>query len=82
MASQHESNWICTSSALPIDGQPVEFMLDARECPITGTYLHGGFLSRWTRYAPELVCRWRGAIAVASEVRRATPPPPSATMSP
>ena len=57
----HDSNWISTTSQLPARGQPVEFMLVARECPIVGVYSEGGFRSRWTHYAPELVCRWRGA---------------------
>jgi hypothetical protein len=61
---QQESTWIYTASQLPARGQPVEFMLAARECPIVGVYSEGGFRSRWTRYAPELVCRWRGAPAV------------------
>jgi hypothetical protein len=60
-APPDESNWIYTASQLPARGQPVEFMLAARECPIVGVYGDGGFRSRWTRYAPELVCRWRGA---------------------
>ena len=74
---EDETKWISTASALPIHGQPVEFVLDARECAITGTYAHGGFLSRWTRYAPELVCKWRGAIEDAPRTCRSTPPPPA-----
>lgn len=57
----HDTTWIDTASALPARGQPVEFMLAARECPIVGVYSGDGFRSRWTYYAPELVCRWRGA---------------------
>jgi hypothetical protein len=60
-ALPHESTWISTVSALPARGQPVEFMLAERECPIVGVYADDGFRSRWTHYAPELVCRWRGA---------------------
>jgi hypothetical protein len=56
------TSWINTTSALPVCGQPVEFMLAERECPIVGVYSEDGFRSRWTRYAPQLVCRWRGAI--------------------
>ena len=62
-AARHDKNWIDTASALPVSGQPVEFMLAARECPIIGVYSGDAFRSRWTHYAPELVCRWRGAIA-------------------
>ena len=58
----NDSTWINTTAQLPARGQPVEFMLAARECPIIGVYSDGGFRSRWTHYAPELVCRWRGAI--------------------
>ena len=62
-AEHHDaSTWISTAAALPIMGQPVEFMLAARECPIVGVYSGDGFRSRWTHYAAELVCRWRGAI--------------------
>ena len=60
-SAQHDNTWISTASALPVRGQPVEFMLAARECPIVGIYSGDGFRSRWTHYAPELVCRWRGA---------------------
>ncbi len=68
MASLHphdvassDTHWISTDSALPVRGQPVEFMLAERECPIVGVYSEDGFRSRWTRYAPQLVRRWRGA---------------------
>jgi hypothetical protein len=61
--AQHETTWISTASALPACGQPVEFMLDARECPIVGVYSEDGFRSRWTHYAPEIVRQWRGAEA-------------------
>jgi hypothetical protein len=65
VAEQQQSTWISTASALPVRGQPVEFMLAARECPIIGVYSGDGFRSRWTHYASELVCRWRGAAEVA-----------------
>ena len=61
MVVLHDTSWISTESALPADGQPVEFMLDTRECPIMGVYSQEGFRSRWTRYAADLVCKWRGA---------------------
>jgi hypothetical protein len=62
-ADHHDaSTWISTTAALPAAGQPVEFMLAERECPIVGVYAGDGFRSRWTHYAAELVCRWRGAI--------------------
>ena len=61
MEHHDASTWISTAAALPVMGQPVEFMLAARECPIVGVYSGDGFRSRWTHYAAELVCRWRGA---------------------
>jgi hypothetical protein len=63
-AAEHQepSTWISTAAALPVQGQSVEFMLAARECPIIGVYSGDGFRSRWTHYASELVSRWRGAI--------------------
>jgi hypothetical protein len=60
------STWISTTAALPVMGQPVEFMLESRECPIVGVYSGDGFRSRWTHYAAELVCRWRGAAHEAA----------------
>jgi hypothetical protein len=66
VAEQQQSTWISTASALPIRGQPVEFMLAERECPIIGVYSGDGFRSRWTHYASELVCRWRGAAHAAA----------------
>lgn len=62
-AESHDtSQWISTAAALPAAGQPVEFMLAARECPIIGVYSGDGFRSRWTHYAASLVARWRGAV--------------------
>lgn len=61
MTALSDTRWIQTAAALPADGQPVEFMLGARECPIFGIYSQDGFRSRWTRYAADVVCKWRGA---------------------
>jgi hypothetical protein len=72
-AEQHTS-WINTASALPIRGQPVEFMLAERECPIVGIYCGDGFRSRWTHYAAELVERWRGAVCAAISANDADNP--------
>lgn len=57
----HQS-WISTESALPADGQPVQFVLYRRSLPIAGVFTHDGFRSRWTRYAREVVCKWRGLL--------------------
>ena len=71
-AEHHDaSTWISTTAALPVTGQPVEFMLAARECPIVGVYSGDGFRSRWTHYASELVCRWRGAVLGAFDAEAA-----------
>jgi hypothetical protein len=56
-----EANWITTTSALPTDGTPVEFVLDGRECPMRGNYVLGHFESRWSKYEPECVREWRCA---------------------
>ena len=69
MVVSHDTSWISTASALPVDGQPVEFMLGARECPIIGVYSQDGFRSRWTHYAADLVCKWRGAAESAGILR-------------
>jgi len=55
-----ETMWIHTASALPANGQPVQFMLHKRESPISGVYAREEFCSRWTHYAPALVSKWRG----------------------
>ena len=55
-------SWISTESALPADGQPVQFVLHRRSLPIAGTYSRDGFRSRWTHYAQEVVCKWRGLL--------------------
>ena len=59
----NDTHWISTAAALPADGQSVEFILGARECPIVGVYTQDAFRSRWTRYAADVVCKWRGATA-------------------
>jgi len=70
-AAQH-TTWISTAAALPVRGQPVEFMLAERECPIVGIYCGDGFRSRWTHYAAELVDRWRGAVELTADAGDAT----------
>jgi hypothetical protein len=51
--------WISSSTALPSDGQPIEFVLDNREVAIAGTYAGQIFRSRWTSYDIERVVAWR-----------------------
>jgi hypothetical protein len=51
--------WINSSTALPSDGQPIEFVLDHREVAIAGTYAGQIFRSRWSSYDIERVAAWR-----------------------
>lgn len=53
------ANWTPTAAALPGEGSIVEFVLDARDCPLRGIYTHGHFESRWTDYPPTTVRQWR-----------------------
>ena len=55
--------WILSSTALPRDGQPIEFVLDNREVAIAGTYAGQIFQSRWTSYDLERVGAWRLAAS-------------------
>lgn len=51
--------WVTTSAALPHDGSVVEFLLDGRECPLSGKFVLGRFETRWAHYDPETVSEWR-----------------------
>jgi hypothetical protein len=53
------ANWTPTAAALPGEGSIVEFLLDARDCPLRGIYTLGHFESRWTNYPPTTVRQWR-----------------------
>lgn len=53
------SKWIASSTALPPDGAPVEFVLDGRAVPMDGTYVQQTFKSRWTGYDVQRVRTWR-----------------------
>jgi len=55
------SDWVRSSSALPRDGESVEFVLDGRHVPLDGTYVHQTFQSRWSGYDIQRVCTWRVA---------------------
>lgn len=63
------ADWTNTSTALPPEGTPVEFLLDERNCPMRGVYATGRFESRWNHYAPPSVHRWR-ALSTGSETAR------------
>ena len=60
-----DTQWVRSSTALPRDGQPIEFVLDHREVPIGGTYAGSIFRSRWTNYEVERVGSWRLADSSA-----------------
>lgn len=54
-----QADWTKTATALPPEGTLVEFLLDARKCPMRGIYAIGRFESRWNDYPPPSVSRWR-----------------------
>jgi len=60
--------WIASSTGLPSDGQPIEFLLDHRDVAIDGTYDHQTFRSRWTGYEVDRVKTWRASQNVATAV--------------
>lgn len=51
-------------AGLPHEGQPVEFVLEGRDVPITGTYVAQTFRSRWSDYSVERVRTWRSAAVI------------------
>jgi hypothetical protein len=55
------TQWIRSIAGLPLEGQPVEFVLDGREVAIEGTYIERAFRSRWSDYTIERVRSWRPA---------------------
>ena len=61
-----KTSWIRSSTALPRDGQPIEFVLDDRDVAIAGTYAGQIFRSRWTLYDVERVGAWRLAALSSS----------------
>lgn len=55
------SAWVASSTALPPEGESVEFVLDGREVPMGGTYTHQTFQSRFSGYDVQRVRTWRAA---------------------
>lgn len=53
-------------AGLPCEGQPVEFVLEGRDVPITGTYVAQTFRSRWTGYSLERVRTWSPVVTERS----------------
>jgi hypothetical protein len=66
-AQLSSAQWIPSSTALPHDGDAVEFVLDGRKVPLDGTYTRQTFNSRWSGYDIQRVRTWRvaGTVAVA-----------------
>lgn len=60
------TQWIASSTALPHDGDSVEFVLDGRKVPLDGTYTRQTFQSRWSGYDVQRVRTWRVVEAVAA----------------
>ena len=53
------AQWVASSTALPHDGESVEFVLDGRKIPIDGNYTRQTFQSRWSGYDVQRVRAWR-----------------------
>ncbi|MGA8277491.1 MAG: hypothetical protein WB784_04775 [Rhodanobacteraceae bacterium] len=61
------TSWVRSSTVLPREGEPVEFVLDHREVAMDGTYAGRAFRSRWTSYDIERVGAWRLADPTSAE---------------
>jgi len=57
---------VTNSTALPYEGELVEFVLDGRKVAIVGTYAQRIFRSRLSGYHIERVSSWRSADADSS----------------
>ncbi|MHB8310944.1 hypothetical protein [Metallibacterium sp.] len=73
--SAHQDNimyapWVTSSTALPDEGQAVEFVLDGREVAMGGVYVQRTFRSRWSGYEVERVRTWRSADSDDSDQNR------------
>ena len=53
------AKWIFSSTFLPLAGEPVDFMLEDRDTPISGIFAEGRFHSRWANFDVERVQSWR-----------------------
>ncbi|MEO8742408.1 MAG: hypothetical protein ABI365_04365 [Lysobacteraceae bacterium] len=54
-----QDQWIYSSSFVPYTGEPIEFRLEEREQPISGTFADDAFHSRWADYGRSRVGSWR-----------------------
>jgi len=61
METSMSIEWIASSSGLPREGEPVEFVLDGRDVALDGTYVHQLFKSRWSGYEVDRVRTWRSS---------------------
>jgi hypothetical protein len=60
------AQWVPSSTELPCENEPVEFVLDHREAPMAGIYALRTFRSHWTGYEAERVRTWRSSGATAT----------------
>ena len=58
-----DTRWVTSATALPQEGQPVEFVLDGRAVAMGGIYVRRTFRSRWAGYEVERVHTWRSMNA-------------------
>jgi hypothetical protein len=63
------SAWTASSTGLPHEGQPIEFLLDDRLTVMDGIYVQRTFRSRWTGYEVERVRTWRSSDSSPSDTR-------------
>ena len=54
--------WVFSSTFLPYNGEPIDFLLEDREEPIHGTFEGSVFPSRWADYGAARVRSWRQAM--------------------
>jgi hypothetical protein len=65
-------DWFFSATFLPYTGEPIDFRLEDRETPISGTYVDGKFHSRWADFSPDRVLSWREAVVDPTRVPIAT----------
>ncbi|GAA0709695.1 hypothetical protein GCM10009105_10320 [Dokdonella soli] len=60
------AQWVNSSTELPQEGQPVQFILDGREATMDGAYVQRAFRSHWTVYEVGRVRSWRRLLGFDS----------------
>lgn len=53
--------WVTSATALPVEGDRVEFHVEYREIPLAGTFVGNAFRTRWSDYDRGRVRSWRVA---------------------